>query len=302
MYPKLRHMLGGIGYDFIAQDNAQVILEDRQHELEKLGEGGIAIKDPIIKGTKSESNFNFDISYKNNIDLTLQIIDLPGAYYTENDGIKAQEKLKDSDVSFWCIDAVALMEANGKYHETINHPVAISDCYLKNKWNQTHSICITLMRTETYEQDNKISELFRRFKSQYSEALASISSKPETFDIFYCSVQTTGIVRFNRYEDGNFIFNRHSGLEYKSQGCESPVLLAIQQSLNKGKTSELRNLRKIVNDYMPFTRWFPFLPGHKEYKERIARAERLKGMLEKVSNNLNEQMQPKNSQRFFKWG
>ena len=117
MYPFLMTHFPGDEYQLVPEENTRKVLDDLRDSLAKLGEGGIKVKDRIITGTLQAQEFNFGLQYtgegKNETDVSIQIFDIPGAYCTDNGGTRAQTYLTGSDISFWCIDCVALMENGG---------------------------------------------------------------------------------------------------------------------------------------------------------------------------------------------
>ena len=302
MYPQLRESI-----HLVPQQKEEESLGHLRDQLGKLGEGGIKVTDKVITGTSNAQEFEFDVIHEEQKDMPLKIVDLPGAFYQLGDGHQAIEQLQDTDVSLWCVDAVALMEKGGGFHEQINSPKAIAKCYTSSQLNQDHSICIVLMRSEKYEQDNEIQNLFDKFRRVYKTFISQVRESSSCISkIYYCSVQTTGNLRFN-HNDGNDTYNpefiRHQGREYAPSGCEAPVLCAIKRCLEAGTGKALADIQKIVDEYFPFTRWLPFLPGHAEYKSRLATAIRLNEMLERKINPEIEKLLSADDadRRFFEW-
>lgn len=302
MYPQLKKSI-----HLVPQQNVEELLSHLRDQLAKLGEGGIKVTDPVITGNQNVQEFDFDVMHEEHNDMPLKIVDMPGAYYQLDGGRNAIAELQDSDVSFWCVDSVSLMEKNGEFHEQINSPNAIVHCYTGSRLNHDHSICIVLMRSEKYEQDERMDSLFREFKKSYSAHVAKVLESNSCIrKIHYCSVQTTGNLRFNHNGgNGNFKpeFIRHQGREYSPLGCEAPVLCAIKRSLESGADKALADIQKIIDDYFPFTRWLSFLPGHTEYKARLETAQRLGTMLEEIINPEIEKLlnMDETNKRFFEW-
>lgn len=301
MFPQLKESI-----HLVPQQKEEEALEELRDKLGKLGEGGIKVTDSVITGTPNVQEFEFDVMHEEQTDMPLTIVDLPGGFYQQDNGRQAIEQLQEADVSFWCIDSVALMEKGGEFHEKVNSPSAIVSCYVNSKLNHDHSICIVLMRSEKYEQDGTVSDLFDKFRKTYGEQVSAVlKSNPVISKIYYCSVQTTGNLRFNHNcsdDSYNPEFIRHQRQEYNPQGCEAPVLCAIKRSLETGTGKALADVRKIINEYFPFTRWLPF-PGHAEYKSRRATAERLSEMLIETINPEIENLlsAPDENKRFFEW-
>ncbi|MDR0327799.1 MAG: hypothetical protein LBI05_05840 [Planctomycetaceae bacterium] len=306
MYPLLeRHFPSG-DYRLVPQENTRKVLDDLRDSLAKLGEGGIEVKDRIITGTLQAQQFNFDLQYtgddKNETtDVSLQIFDIPGAYCTVDGGTQAQIYLTGSDISFWCIDAVALMEKGGQDNEAINAPNAMADCIRNSQLNTGHNVCLVLMRSEKWEQDSKMDSLFAEFKKQFGAAIAALRSNTNIGRIFYCSIQTTGNLRFSRYDkDGAAVYIRHSGKTYQPEHCELPVLCAVNRSLATAVNEATEAIRKMYIEYPPFFRWIP--PWSWAFNQKMEIVIRLSHRLDRVAKDISERLKTEEkNKRLFEW-
>jgi len=176
MYPLLEKHFPSGEYKLVPRENVRKSLDELRAKLATLGKGGAKVKDKIIAATQGKAEYGFDLQFtgegKNETDVSLQICDMPGVYCTTDSGAAAQEILKGSDISFWCIDCVALMENSGQFNEKVNAPDVMADCIRNSQLNAGHTVCIVLMRSEKYEQDSKMPELFSEFKKQFGAAIA----------------------------------------------------------------------------------------------------------------------------------
>lgn len=291
MYPSLREQLHNIRYNFVPQDEDHLVLTNEYEKLQKLAQGGIEVVSDYV-GTRGEKEFVFHIQPRTSEspDMELHLWDLPGGFYQDK---QATRFLNDSNVSFLCVDAVTLMERCGIYHNRINMPDEIKDCYLKSNLHPNHIIIVCLMRAETYEQDGLRKKLFQTFDEKYSTILSEIKKQKNT-NIFVGSIQTTGRLRYNKIEvtgsDIKSYFIRHQNIkDYFSKGCDTPIQVAIHHSLATVKSTDIDNMKLIKKDYPPFTRFLWFMSGYKEYWERVARAKRLSLLLKEMEKSINIQ-------------
>ncbi|MDR3181998.1 MAG: hypothetical protein LBT89_03610 [Planctomycetaceae bacterium] len=304
MYPLLKDHFPSGDYQLIPEENTRKVLDDLRASLAKLGEGGIKVKDKIIAGTQQAQEFNFDLQYKGEeksvTDIALQIFDIPGAYCTTDGGTQAQKYLNGSDISFWCIDAVALMENGGKFNASINAPEAMADCISNSNLNKGHTVCLVLMRSEKHEQDETTDALFAEFRKQFGATIGTLRKNQNIRKIYYCSIMTTGNLRFTYYDGPQAEFIRYSGKTYEPQHCELPVLCAVRRSLFAAVEKANEDIEKMYNDYPPFFRWIP--PWCWTFGKKRGIVERLSHRLTTVSKDINERLQAdEKNQRLFVW-
>ena len=308
MYPLLEKRFPSGDYKLVPEENTRKVLDDLRDSLAKLGEGGIKVKDRIITGTLQAQEFNFDLQYtgegKNETDVSIQIFDIPGAYCTDGGGTKAQTYLAGSDISFWCIDCVALMENGGQYNEAVNAPNAMANCIRNSQLNAGHNVCLVLMRSEKWEQDGKMDSLFAEFKKQFGAAIAALRSNTNIGRIFYCSIQTTGNLRFTYYTEvqggiqGEYI--RHSDKTYKPEHCELPVLCAVSRSLATAVNEATDAIRKMYIECPPFFRWIP--PWSWTFNRKMEIVIRLSRRLDRVAKDISEHLKSEEKdKRLFEW-
>ena len=303
MYPLLEANFPSGEYQLVPEENTRKVLDDLRTKLQSLGTGGIKIKDKQISGTLQAQEFNFDLRYKGlqseppSTDMSLQVWDIPGAYCTADNGIRAREYLDNSDISFWCVDSVALMERHGEFNESTNAPNEMVDCFLASNLKPGHTVCIVLMRSETYKQYGGDDKLFKTFKDKYAATVMRLRKHSNVGKIFVCAIQTTGNLRFNIYEGSDPVFIRAQSFDgYEPKFCELPVLVAVSHSLDFALRDAIKSINRIVKESFPFTRWLPFLPGHAEYKHKKAVARRLPDRLKQVRDKIREKLGEETSQ------
>jgi hypothetical protein len=299
MYPHLERQFPGNGYTLVPEPNTKKVLDELIEKLRRLGEGGVKVTDMQIAGGLKAQEFNFDLVYDSGevtvTDIAIQIFDIPGAYCTANNGSQAQEYLRNSDFSFWCIDSVALMKGN---NIAVNAPNAMADVIANSKLNKGHSVCLVLMRSETWEHKGKMSELFTRLRHDFGDAVATLHRNANIGKIHFCSVQTTGNLHFYAYEGTQPVFIRSADSPgYSPKHCELPVLCAFNHSLESVIDAARREIERIRQDWFPFFRLFS-----PTYWELIGKAGRLKKRLEHVSKDVEKCLQAEEKdQRLFRW-
>ena len=304
MYPLLEKHFPSGDYKLVPEENTRKVLDSLRASLAKLGAGGIKVEDTIIRGNLAAQEFNFDLQYigenKNEIDISLQVFDIPGSYCTDNDGAQAQEFFKGADISFWCIDCVALMENQGLYNNKVNAPMAMANCIGNSELNAGHTVCLVLMRSEKYEQDGKVDELFAEFKKQFGIAITSLRSNTNIGKIYYCSIMTTGNLRFTFYQGEQAVYIRHTDKTYHPQHCELPVLCAVRRSLAAAVEDANNAIQKMFIESPPFFRWIP--PWSWTFSKKMDILVRLSHRLKTVSKNINSHLKlEEGNQRLFEW-
>ena len=304
MYPLLEKHFPSGDYKLVPEANTRTLLDGLRSSLAKLGEGGIKVTDKIIEGTPHAQEFNFELQYtgegQDETDISLQIWDIPGAYCTMDGGSQAQRYLKGSDISFWCIDCAALMENDGKFNEQINAPMMMADCIRNSELKPGHSVCLVLMRSEKYEQDGKMEALYAEFKQQFAPAITTLRSNFNIGKIYYCSIMTTGNLRFTYYSGTQGEYIRHAGKKYEPQHCELPVLCAVRRSLSAAVSETQDTIHKMYEEWIPFFRWIP--PWSWAFNKKMGSFIRLSHRLTRVKNTIAEYLRSEEKdKRLFEW-
>jgi hypothetical protein len=306
MYPHLETQFPGGDYELLPDENTRTTLDKLRDKLSQLGEGGIVVKDKRITGNAQSDEFNFALQYEEDngtksTELSLQVFDIPGAYCTENNGEEAKKFLFNSDVSFWCIDSVALMKGKD---EAINAPKIMAETIRKSKLNPYHSVCLVLMRSETWEHNNEYQQLIDKFRTEFGSAVADLRSNDRIKTVYYCSVQTTGNLHFSYYEGEEPKFVRSKDIDgYNPKHCELPVLCAVRSALKSEIERQKAVIDDIINNEFPFSRYLPFLPGYWKYHHALPKAERLRTRLSGVSKEIKEKLESEaKNKRLFTWG
>lgn len=261
MYRELETELRDIGGSFTMEAGpTQKSINDRIRELKSIcrsdADKSIEIKAAGIEGTSDmrEYNFDLDVGDGGEPEARMRFIDLPGGWYTgDGEYNKADQILAGSHVSFLAVDAVALMEKNGKYHEDINRTDDIKEAYKRALKNirEDHIVIITLIRSETYVKSNRIPELMKRVKEEYAELVGFLKKNGEQILAFACYVETVGGVRFSSVHERNgkpvFTYERTSH-GYSPSRCAIPLRIAANRALGEALGGEIEKLEEVERE------------------------------------------------------
>ncbi|MDR3110075.1 MAG: ATP-binding protein [Planctomycetaceae bacterium] len=256
MYNEFQPIVIESGCTFFCEGGTKKALTDRSNELKALASGKkMKIANDVgILGSQEKREYDFTLGVpveKRTVDVQLQFVDMPGGWYSGGGDYKtARDILANSDVTFWCIDAVALMEEQGEYHEQINEPRSIFDCYQNaaSTLPDDHWIQFVLIRAESYLRgDRKRDELFDRFHKSYEQHFSQLKhlmhSRKKTLGGSVSAVQTVGNVLFHTFdvdENGKAkaVFRRDASKGFSPSGCTYPIARALEKGLDR-KLGEL---------------------------------------------------------------
>ena len=197
---------------------SSAVLEDRLGELRSLALRFVAGEGVV--GNQEESEFLFGLGKKNQEpSLDLRFRDFPGGWLASRGGTSEERRLVDafvrsSHVVVVAIDAPALMERDGRWHELVNRPQQIADIIKRNRVPEGEGklLLLTPIKCEKYMQTPEDAEaLNARVKDGY-RALLNHTGAPELGELYtvvVTPVQTVGCVRLNSVDlgpDGEPVF------------------------------------------------------------------------------------------------
>ncbi|MDR2438169.1 MAG: hypothetical protein LBE12_02205 [Planctomycetaceae bacterium] len=260
-------------------------------------------------GTPEPDEFDYQLLYENDNgqktpELLFQIWDIPGGFCTDTEQdkngnptgtVKAQKFLNGADVSFWCIDCIALMEPEshnkqwlGEQNDNINKPELMVKCLAESNITEGHTVIIVLMRAETYSRDG-YKALYQQLKSRIAQYVLELRKNRKIDKIYYCAIETTGCVVYQGTGTERYVVR--AGEHYNPKHCELPVLCAIQHSLEK-TVNQLQWKTYHVAQRCPFIRFLlPF------YWQLNGTSKRLEKRLRKVRVEIGEKLE----QNLFEW-
>ncbi len=245
MYEQFENTIANVNLELTPDDETSYLLQERLIELksalrvfESKGRVGLASTNELT-GLGTLPSFKFGLGKKHKSP-SLQLIfrDYPGDYHnkkaTREERAYVNTIVKQSAAVLILIDAPALMEEKGKYHEELNRPQQIKDMF-KSAYKGLDSpklVIFAPVKCEKYLQDEETAkELSRRVSEEYKgllELLKDEGLRPWIASVI-TPVQTVGGLIFSRIEpdrDGipEFYFRKIShGAEYSPKDSEQPL-------------------------------------------------------------------------------
>ena len=240
MYEQFANNMSGIDLQLTPEEESSAILQERLIELKDLlntfeARGG-------IKGTGGEPedlrSFSFGLGRKGQpTALTLNFRDYPGGYLlakaTPDQKQFVKTLMTECVAVLVAIDAPALMEAKGRWHEKINRPQQIIDKFATayQGLQSPRLVILAPVKCEKYLQSEQLSlELTSRIKEEYKRLFELFSSDPlkSKVAVVITPVQTVGSVIFSRVDekDGepHFIFRKTGhDAKYSPKDSEQPL-------------------------------------------------------------------------------
>jgi hypothetical protein len=294
-YQKLEDELEKKDYKITRDNPTAAFLNKRVHEIKLIIKGKLKAKPSQgPQSTMQERDFKFDINILGgqDSDIRLTFIDIPGGWYTGEEGHEKADKLfEESHFAFVAIDANALMEDDGDYNDIINAPDTIYDSF-KRTLNKgcLEAVVFTFVRAETYR--DRTSELYETFYEEYQKTIDFC--REQNVGVYATHVETVGGIQFNRFagdENGiptpEFIIVKEKG--YQPANCEVPLQLILQHALQVSVNnlgSKVSDREKEVEDAENKKPFYNFLiPFETEADKRVKKA---KDELNLSQSNLNK--------------
>ena len=248
MYDKLQPEFNNTGCRLTPVSTTGAQLAERLGQLKMLGDefrpsGGLA-------GDAKVRDYEFEIGpVKGKPSLQLIFSDVPGRYYnTDADASESKEvdsRLTQAVASVIAIDAPALMEDRGKYHEAINRPGQIRDLYSRvlSCAEGSRFVILAPVRCEAYLAErsgkSRATELLERVREGYKDLLGVLQQDEfrDRIAVVITPVQTVGCLRFSRFEmvhgrpEAVFRKINHESA-YNPIDCEQPLRYILRYLLD----------------------------------------------------------------------
>lgn len=245
MYEQFESCIDAVNLQLTPDNDTSAILQERLAELKSLlnqftAKGRVGIEGTeALAGPQSLQPYVLDIGkIGKEPSLRLSFHDFPGIYLSSNASSEEKEfvnsLIEKSSVILIAIDAPALMERGGKYHDLINKPQAIKDYFKKNlkSLQNPKMVIFAPVKCEKYLQTpQKTQELIDAIRKGYSNLIKHFQSSelnPWIVSIL-TPVQTVGEVIFYRIEEdsnGNpkFSFRKtKADAKYNPKDSEQPL-------------------------------------------------------------------------------
>lgn len=204
--------------------------------------------------------------------LHLRFIDFPGDWLSNIAEAKRQplvlDIVKRSAVLLIVIDAAAMMEAHGRYHEDTNCPQLVFNC-LQHGFEELESprlVIFALVKCETYVQDAGRAFALRQALARHYKPHFDLFNSPrlqEKLAVVVTPVQTVGQMVFDRIDLHNddpdlpdFIFRRQgSKAAYDPRDSEQPLRYLLRFVLRlyyqRQNATLLGRLRVLIDRIIP---------------------------------------------------
>jgi hypothetical protein len=244
MYEQFESTIGQTNLQLTPDLKSSAILQERLEELKSLTDDFEATGGIVSDATPR--SFIFDLGKKGTKpSLRLHFQDFPGDYLGINATDENREFVKNllmkSVAVIVAIDAPALMEANGKWHDKINRPQQITHLFqsVYQDLKTPRLVILAPVRCEKYMQDaTSANALLKRIKDKYANLLNLFSSEallPWVVSVV-TPIQTVGTVVFSHIEtvDGrpHFYFHKTShDAEYSPKDSEQPLRYLLRFAL-----------------------------------------------------------------------
>lgn len=167
--------------------------------------------------------------------------DFPGEYMNGNIE-KTQEVIqfiRDNDIIIIAVDMPAMLEDDGRWHETINHCMRINDFFKHGVINnhKRHVIFVPI-KCEKYLQDQQQQRILESIKKGYSGLINQLSYAKDHIAISIVPVQTLGGVVFDSVEVDDcgvprFFYKQSSTVQgYMPSDTEQPLRHILSFSIS----------------------------------------------------------------------
>lgn len=191
------------------------------------------------KGTKNPSQFVFDIGKTGKLpSLRLCFQDYPGGWIeskaTAAEIETVENFLRESAAVLIPIDAAAIMERDGRWHESINRPTTIFNLFQRayQNLNSPRLIILAPVKCETYmKNEDSAIQLLNRVNEEYKRLIDFFKAdalRPNVA-VVVTPVQTVGNVKFSKIEgeeEGEPIFyfrQTRRNVPYAPTDTEQPL-------------------------------------------------------------------------------
>jgi GTPase SAR1 family protein len=244
IYAQFESTIGVTNLQLIPVGNNVPMLQDRLVELKTLSND---IKARYgVKGSSDVRKFDFHLGARGKQpSQKISFIDYPGGYIgssaSEEDRKVVQDYASNSIAILLTIDAAALMEESGRWHEQVNRPQQMTDLfkYIFNELKSPKLVILSLVKCESYLQKDKSAELLQKIRVEYSNLLNLFSSGDllNNVTVVIAPVQTVGNIVYSRVEEEissenkiqpTFHYRKRTySSSYEPKDCEQPLLYLL---------------------------------------------------------------------------
>lgn len=232
IYERSNIVLQNTQLEFIASSDTKPRLEACLQELKDLSNKNHFRTNGGVSGTQDPALFLFNLgkrgSNKSSIDFTFQ--DFPGGYHNHRTEY-LKKSLMECNAVLIAIDATAMMEEKGKWHEEINRTQQMLELFEQTyqQLDLPKLIMLVPIKCETYMTDLKSQDNLSQTIAERYQNLIKFFRSPSLsgkVNVVITPVETVGTVVFGRIQEVQgepqfFYCKRNSSLDdYNPQGGE----------------------------------------------------------------------------------
>jgi hypothetical protein len=240
MYQEFQSNLSSAALKLSVDTETSAILQERLIELKNLIRGGSGIAQTSgevgLDGLRKRS-FNFRLGKAGQApSMELRFKDYPGGFMSSHASQEersfVQHLVFHSVATVIPIDAAALMEANGQFHEWSNRPMEVTE-YVKTGFENLDSPRLVILaptKCERYMQElDGPEKLLERVREEYADLLGFLASDSlrSKVAVAITPVQTVGDLAIARVDSENglpkFTFRPLPRGKYAPKDCEQPL-------------------------------------------------------------------------------
>lgn len=235
MYEQFKNVVGSTSLQVTAEGDNANLLHERLIELKSLPDTFKSVKaEGGIAGSNEISNFTFSLRKRGTMtsSLKLHFLDYPGGYHKNKESYITQQ-LTQCVAVLIAIDAAALMEEDGQWHEYVNRPQQVTELFEKTytDLDSPRLVILAPVKCEKYMKDSESTRrLHKTIREKYKNLLNHFRSQAllPKVAVVITPVQTVGSVFFSCIEvvgkEPQFVFRKpNSSDTYNPQGSEQPL-------------------------------------------------------------------------------
>jgi GTPase SAR1 family protein len=239
-----------------------MLLNYRKKLLKLLDEDNFTCENSL-DGTNINAEYYFHLS---NIQkpkskkLLFEFQDYPGGWMVPDSANrnKVISYLKDSPVTIIAIDTPALIEQDGKYHETINMgdivKFLLRDAYEAVDVSQSRLVIFVPVKCEKYCQNGQSDKIRKLIHEKYKVLLADLKQRNSSVAVVIAPIQTVGGVAFTYVgrpktpgEIPPFYFQHTKEASFKPVNAEQPLRYILSFALRSYLAEKQSKRNKFVS-------------------------------------------------------
>jgi len=194
-----------------------------------------------IEGGSELEKYKFKIGFpsKDSTEFIFNFTDYPGGWLKPESGKTdfVRDLVRENQAVLIAIDSPAMMEAKGRYNDSINQPEQIFEILQKSiEAEKPKLVLFCPVKAESYILKGQADDLISKVKENFRKSINHLKSFPDVTAAIV-SVQTLGCLVFSRIEesqtDPTFLYKKtRPDAKYAPQNCEQPLVHLTKFFLN----------------------------------------------------------------------